>query len=122
MKKTILVIVIIFFLGILFLKSMEQNVIINNEKGAPMDYYFKINEKGNINSVLSRQKYYYTTDINKKYIAVITHKDDSASMKQFLTENGDEIELKIPYGSESAISLPANKTILSKWSLIDKND
>lgn len=122
MKKTTLIIVIIFFLGILSLKGMKQNVIINNEKSEPMDYYFKIDEKDNIKSVLSSQKYYYTTDVNKKYIAVITYQDDTASMKQLLTENGEEIELKIPYDSKIAISLPANRTIFSRWNLSDKND
>jgi len=121
MKKTGLIFFVIFLLGTLLFRNIKQNVILNNEESKSLDYYFKIKKDENINSVLSRQRYYYTTDINKKYIAVITYNDDTASMKQFLTENGGEIKLKIPYGSLIAISLPANRTISYQWTLKNRN-
>jgi len=122
MKKTILIIAIIFSLGILFLVNMERNLIINNEKDVQTEYSFKITEKENLNSVLSEQKYYYTTDYDKKYISVITCKSDTAVMNQFLTKNGDVIELEMPYDSTVVISLPANRTIAYGWSLDNMND
>ena len=101
---------------------MERNLIINNEKDVQTDYSFKITEKDNLKSVLSKQKYYYTTDSDKKYISVITCKSDTAVMNQFLTKNGDVIELEMPYDSTVVISLPANRTIAYGWSLDNMND
>lgn len=59
-------------------------------------------------TALNVKSYYYTTDVNKKYIAVITYQDTTALMK-------------LPCGSKIAISLPANRTVSFRWSLSDRN-
>lgn len=122
MKKLKLIIITIFFLIIFDLVHMRHYAIIDNGNNGPKGYYFRINEKDDINRVLSRKKYYYTTELNKEYIAVIIYQDGIALMKQFLTGSGNEFKLEIPYGSRIAISLLANSAIFSEWNIKNKND
>lgn len=119
-KKPIFRLLLIVFL--LIITGCSNNVLLNEERDRILNYEFKISNMKNIDKTLSKQRYSYSTDIYKKFAAVITYKSKDASMKQYLINEDGVVDLTIPKDSNFIISLPANRIIAYTWNIKNRID
>lgn len=115
-KKSIIYLFIIFTA---LMMGCDQNVLLDEQSSKLLNYNFKISNLTNIDKSLTKQRYSYSTDISKKYIAVIIYKSKDASMKQYIVSKDETINLTVPEDSNFIISLPANRTISYTWNMED---
>lgn len=85
----------------------ERNMFIDEKSSNSLNYDFKISDIKNIDKTLSNQKYSYSTNVDEKYIAIVSYKSKDASMEQYLINNDGIIKLTIPKDSNFIISLHA---------------
>lgn len=71
---------------------------------------------------LSNQKYSYSTDIDKKYVAIATFKSEKTLINQYLINKDGTLDLNLPIGTLFAISLPANRTVAYTWNIKNNLD
>jgi len=95
----------------------SKNVVLDEDNGNILNYNFKIADIENIDETLSNQKYAYSTNIENKYVAVITYQSKTASLMQYLIGKYGTVDLTVPKDSSFIISLPANRTIAYTWNI-----
>lgn len=102
----------------------SNSVMLDEENSNLLNYEFKISNEEKMDKILSNQKYSYSTNIDKKFIAVIIYDSKNASIQQYLINNKQILDLVIPKESKFIISLPANRIITSTWNIKNelKND
>ncbi|MDT8717758.1 protease inhibitor I42 family protein [Clostridium sp. 19966] len=114
-KKLILVPLIMLFIFAIFY-SLKQ-VYFDDKDSNHVNYDFRISNLKDMDKSLSRQSYYYTVSSDKVYIALITYKENKASMKQYLVNENGSIDLTISKDNNFIISLHANSTIAYTWNI-----
>lgn len=119
LKKSILGLLIIF---LTLATGCSQNVLLNEQNSKLLNYNFKIADLKNIDNTLSNQKYSYSTNIDKNYVAVITYQSKNASINQYLVNKNGTVDFTVPKGSLFIISLPANRTITYTWNIKNSID
>jgi predicted secreted protein len=102
---------------LLMIKGCSTGTATEETESRLLDYTFEIKDTKAIDDILSNQKFIYSTNTDRKYIAVITNKLDIASLKQYPVEKDGTVDLTIPKGSNFVLSLPANKTIAYTWNI-----
>ena len=113
-RKPILYLLIIF---LIIITLCSKNVFLDKQNDKLSNYNFKITDIKSIDKTLSNQKYLYSTNADKKYVAVITYQSKVASINQYLVDKDGQIDLIIPKGSLFIISLHANRTIAYTWNI-----
>lgn len=98
-------------------KQLLKQVYFDGENASQLNCNFTIPGSQNMDKILSSQKYLYSTDTNKKYIALITYKSKNVSINQYLIRKDGAIDLSVPEDSQFVISLPANRTIAYTWNI-----
>lgn len=106
---------------LLMIRGCSMGTTTEEQETRLLDYTFEIKDTKAVDSILSDQKFIYSTNTEKKYAAVISYKLDVASLKQYPVENSGTVDLTIPKGSNFILSLPANKTIAYTWNIKDEN-
>lgn len=100
----------------------SKNVLLDEQDSNLLNYSFKISNLKDIDKTLSNQKYSYSTNIDNKYVAVITHHSKKASINQYLINKDGKVDLTIDKDSNFIISLPANRTITYTWNIKNSMD
>lgn len=116
-KKFTLSLLIVFLVVMI---GCSKNVFLDEQSSKLLNYDFKISDIRNIDKTLSKQRYSYSTYIDKKFVAVIIYKSKNASMQQFSINKDGTVDLTISKNANFIISLPANRTITYSWNI--KND
>lgn len=112
----------IFLLAIvtlLFMSGCSDHVLIDEQNSKLLNYNFRISNPKKIDKILSKQRYAYTTKIDSTYAAVIIIQSKNASIKQYLVEDYESLNLSIPKNCELIISLAENGASGYKWNIID---
>ena len=99
----------------IFIVGCSKEVSKTEEKSNLLNYEFDISDFNNINKILSEQKFAYSSDSDKKYIAVINYQSNKASVKQYLIDKDTTLDITILNDSKIIISLPENKTDDYVW-------
>lgn len=118
-KKYILGMLII---SLILVIGCSKNVFLDEQNGKLLNYNFKISRFSNIEKTLEKQRYSYSTNIDKKYVAVITYKSKKATIKQYAVSRDELLDVTVPIGSSFVISLPANRTIAYTWNIKNNID
>lgn len=113
---------LLLIVSLLIITGCSNNVLLNEERDRILNYEFKVSDTKNIDKTLSKQRYSYSTDIYKKFAAVVTYKSKDASMKQYLINEDGTVDLTIPKDSNFIISLPANRIIAYTWNIKNSID
>lgn len=119
LKKSMLSLLIIFSVLVM---GCSKNVLLDEQNSDLLNYNFKIVDLKNTDKTLSNQIYSYSTNIDKKYVAVITYKSKNASLNQYLINKDETVDLTVPKDSYFVISLPANRTITCTWNIKNSID
>lgn len=117
-KKATLVLIVLLVIT----TGCSNNVLLNEQRDRILNYEFKISNMKNIDKTLSKQRYSYSTDIYKKFAAIVTYKSKDASMKQCLMNEDGAVDFTIPKDSNFIISLPANRIIAYTWNIKNSID
>lgn len=118
-KKSMFPLLLIF---LVFAICCSLNVLLDEQNSKLPNYNFKIGDLKNIDKTLSKQKYSYSTDVDKKYVAVITYQSKTASTNQYLVTKDGTVDLTVPKGSLLIVSLPANRTVAYAWNIKNSID
>ncbi|MBU5454470.1 protease inhibitor I42 family protein [Caproiciproducens sp. MSJ-32] len=105
-----------------FTVGCSENVLLDEQNSKRLNYNFKISDLKNIDQTLSKQRYSYSTNVDKRYVAVITYQSKNATIKQYLVNKDGIVELTIPKDSPFIISLHANRTITYTWNVKNSID
>jgi predicted secreted protein len=92
----------------------------DKESTPELSYEFTKSEYEEWDHVLPSQNYLNPEENDKKCVAVITYKNNKASMKQYLIENNGTIHLTVPEDSNYIISLHANSTVAYTWNIMNE--
>lgn len=117
-RKSILILLIL----LVIITGCSKNVIFDEQDRNLLNYNFKIVDLKNIDKTLSNQKYSYSTNIDKKYVAVIIYQSKDASISQYLVKKDESVDLIVPKGSLFIVSLHANRTIAYTWNIRNNID
>lgn len=117
MNKTILyfIRILLLVLSFTFMVGCSKEVPKKEETSNLLNYEFNISDLKNINKILSEQKFAYSSESDKKYIAVINYQSNKASVKQYLIDKDTALDIPILKGSKIIISLPENNTDDYVW-------
>lgn len=113
-KKSIFILILTL---VLFIEGCSSNVMLDEENSNLLNYEFKISNEEKMDKILSNQKYSYSTNADKKFVAVIIYDSKNASIQQCLINNKQILDLVIPKESKFIISLPANRIITYTWNI-----
>ena len=119
LKKFISILLIMF---IVLITGCSNNVLIDEQNIKLLNYNFNIADLKDIDKTLSNQRYSYSTNINKKYVAVVTYQSKNASITQYLINKDGTLDLNVLKESHFIISLPANQTIAYTWNIKNSID
>lgn len=115
----------IFSLLIIFLilsAGCSKNVLLDEQKSKLLKYNFNIADLENIDKTLRNLRYSYSTNIDKKYAAVITCQSKKALINQYLVNKDGIVDCTVTKDSNIIISLPANRTIAYTWNIKNNLD
>ncbi|MDF2883900.1 MAG: hypothetical protein K0R54_4465 [Clostridiaceae bacterium] len=118
-KKSILGLLIVL---LVFTTGCSQNVLLDEQNSKLLNYNFKISDLNNVDKTLSKQRYSYSTNTDKRYVAVITYQSKNATINQYLVDKDGAVDVSIPKGSFFIVSLPANRTITYTWNIKNSID
>lgn len=106
---------IFLVLFVLFSIGCSNNLPTTSQDNSKLNYDFHINDFKDISKVLSQQKYFYSPDKDKKYIAIIIYNNNNASVKQYLINKNETLDLNISKDSTISMSLPEDTTGDYRW-------
>lgn len=120
LKKYLFSLLIVF---LAFTTGCTQNVLLDEHNSKLLNYNFRIANLKNIDKTLSKQRYSYSTNIDKECVAVIIYKSKNAAMKQYYVDDyGGNVDITVPKDSKFIISLHESCTITYTWGITNNID
>jgi len=120
LTKVILIFLLLPILVVGCAKKQTGQVVVDEKNSKLLNYEFKIKDFNSMDDIMSKQRYLYTTDIDKTYVAIAVYESPNTSMKQYLVQKDKTVDLTISKDSTFVISLYANSTVAYTWNI--KND
>ncbi|MCY6485449.1 protease inhibitor I42 family protein [Clostridium aestuarii] len=102
-KQIIAKILILCILGVGYSNELNQGN--NTSNPTKMD------------ELLSQGKYTYSTEIDKKYVAIMVYDAEKTTVKEYEFKNNGSVDITVPNNKDFIISLHANRTILYTWNI-----
>lgn len=119
MERKVVCLLMIF---LIFLTGCSKQVLLDEQDSKLLNYNFKIQNLDNIDKSLKKQRYAYSTNRDKKYVAVINYQDKNASIGQYIIDNNGTKDLTISRDCQFVISLGRNSTVEYSWNIKNNID
>jgi len=95
LTKVILIFLLLPILVVGCAKKQTGQVVVDEKNSKLLNYEFKIKDFNSMDDIMSKQRYLYTTDIDKTYVAIAVYESPNTSMKQYLVQKDKTVDLTI---------------------------